>query len=294
MSITHTHAEGRDAPMRVATQTLNAFRVNACARTDVGRVRERNEDQYLIGDVTSAIQVKDATLCRPDHLYLGAAPLSLFIVADGMGGHAGGERASALAVSAVESFLLRALGHIGTLGSLGATELLRASFQEADGTVMAAAQSNASLAGMGTTMTVAMVSGSEVHVAHAGDSRAYLLRDRKLKRLTRDHTVAEALRERGVSDAEANEPHLSNIITNAVGGGTPGVNPDISRMDLKAGDQLLLCSDGLTKMVADDEIARILAECGGPQTACAKLVDTALANGGEDNVTVLVASFEPV
>lgn len=278
--------------VRAATPTLNALRVRAGAQTHVGKVRRTNEDQFLIGDITSAIQVRRATLCESNHLYLGSTPLCLLVVADGMGGHAGGEHAAALAVTSVESFILRALGHIGTLGIRGPADLLRASFQIADGTVIEAAEKNDSLAGMGTTMTVAMIGGSEAHVAHAGDSRAYLLRERALRRLTRDHTVAEALREGGVIKTPSEMHPLHHVITNAVGGGTAGVNPDISRVDLNPGDRLLLCTDGLTNMVDDNRIAEILASELEPTELSQRLVDEALACGGEDNTTVVVAFLD--
>lgn len=281
--------------IRGSTPTLNALRACVGARTDVGKVRRSNEDQFLIGDVTSAIQVREASLARPNHLFLGSAPLCLMIVADGMGGHAAGERAAALAVTAVESFVLRALGHIGTLGMQGPSELLRASFQVADGTVMEAAKSSENLAGMGTTMTVALVGGCEAHIAHAGDSRAYLFHDGTLHRLTRDHTVAEALRAEGVLTGAASvdsQNPMQHVITNAVGGGTAGVNPDINRIDLAGHDYLLLCTDGLTNMVTDDEIAVILAQNPDPDAASAALVERALEHGGEDNVTAVVARFE--
>jgi protein phosphatase len=278
---------------RATSATINSLKIRAAARSNTGKVRKTNEDQYLIGDVTSAIQVREASVCQPNHLYLGVAPLCLLIVADGMGGHAGGEHASALAISSVESFILRALGHIGTLGMHGPGDLLRASFEVADGNVVEAANGNASLAGMGTTMTAAMMGGSEVHIAHAGDSRAYLFRGGELRRLTRDHTVAEALRERGVLNVESSENSaMHHIITNAVGGGTAGVNPDIARVDLSAGDQLLLCTDGLTNMVVDEQIGSLLASGADPAAACDRLVEAALERGGTDNVTVVVAVFE--
>lgn len=285
----------RNPVIRAATPTLNALRALAGARTHVGKVRHSNEDQFLIGDVTSAIQVREATLVRASHLYLGTAPLFLMIVADGMGGHAGGEHASALAVTAVESFILRALGHIGTLGMQGPSELLQACFKAADGTVTEVARTSESLAGMGTTMTVAIVGGCEAHIAHAGDSRAYLFHERELRRLTRDHTVGEALREVGGLQNQPETHHrgpMDHVITNAVGGGTSGVEPDINRIDLVAGDQLLLCTDGLTNMVPDMQITEILSRGLAPDVTSFELIEQALRNGGEDNVTAAVARFE--
>jgi len=272
--------------------TLNALRTRAAAQTHVGKVRQKNEDQFFIGEVTSAIQVRESTVVPPQ-LYLGSSPLVLLIVADGMGGHAAGERAAALAVRSVESFVLRAFEHIGSLGLQGPADLLLASFQIADGTVMQASKGRDSLKGMGTTMTIALVGGSEAHIAHAGDSRAYLFRNNALTRLTRDHTVAEAMRERGVPDSPGQDLQktMSHIVTNAVGGGTAGVTPDIARLDLESGDQLLMCTDGLTNMVQDDTIAATLVAPGDPSDKANRLVEAALAGGGKDNITALVAHF---
>ncbi|MGC4064646.1 MAG: protein phosphatase 2C domain-containing protein [Polyangiaceae bacterium] len=280
-----------------AAPTLNELRTRASALTHRGHVRENNEDQFLIGDVSSAIHVKSASLC-PTKIFLGSSPLSLLIVADGMGGHAGGERASAIAVSSVEAFILRTLGHLGALRIQNAEDLLRSSFEAADGSVLEASRSSSSLAGMGTTMTVALVRGSEAHIAHAGDSRAYLIRDRSLNRLTRDHTVAEELkaRDNGAGSRVAVDTetlrHMSHMITNAVGGGTAGVEPDVTRIELRAGDRILLCTDGLTNMVDDARTIELINANPSLDSACQTLVDAALAAGGQDNVTVLVANVE--
>ncbi len=276
MSTTNEGVDPSNLVSPAARPTINELRTRAAAYTHVGKVRKTNEDQFFIGEVTSAIQVTDASLC-PNRLYLGPAPLTLLIVADGMGGHAGGERASALAISSDEGFILRALGHIGTLGIQGASDLLRASFEIADGTVIEASQASASLSGMGTTMTVALAGGSEVHIAHAGDSRAYLLRDGTLSRLTRDHTVPEAMNALGIPESMKREHKaLRHMLTNAVGGGTPGVSPDLTRTDLQAGDQLLLCTDGLSNMINDDAIADVLTKYHDPNTASRQLVEAAL------------------
>jgi len=293
MSAPNKDLDPSDLVSPAARPTINELRTRAAGHTHVGNVRKTNEDQFFIGEVMSAIQVTEASLC-PNRLYLGPAPLGLLIVADGMGGHAGGEHASALAISAVEGFILRALGHVGTLGIQGAPDLLRASFEIADDSVIEASQASASLSGMGTTMTVALVGGSEAHIAHAGDSRAYLFRDGTLSRFTRDHTVAEAMNAGGTpGSAKPEHEALRHMVTNAVGGGTPGVSPDLTRTDVRAGDRLLLCTDGLTNMINDDTIAEILTEHNDPKAASKQLVEAALTKGGQDNVTALVANFDP-
>lgn len=269
-----------------------AVRTNAAATTHTGHVRKANEDQFLIANVTSAVHVIRASFPQ-SHVYFGPCPSTLFIVADGMGGHAAGEHASALAVNTVESCLLRSLGRPGGEGTLGPRELLYACFRAADEAVFSASESHSSLKGMGTTLTVVLACGADVHVAHAGDSRAYHLRQGHLERLTCDHTVAGELEESGriTKDQAATHP-LRHIITNVVGGGSAGVDPTILQMKALAADRILLCSDGLSDMVRDDRISEIMNTFASePQATCDALVAAALGAGGHDNVTALVVAF---
>ncbi len=282
-----TPSQRNPAPRRAPLEAA----CHAFALSHKGHVRENNEDQYLIANLTSAMQVVSASMCE-SRVYFGSAPSSLFAVADGMGGHAKGEHASALALCSVENFILRTLGRVTPFGFQQAQELLKACFQTADATVFGSSERDAELRGMGTTMTLALLSGNELHLAHAGDSRAYLLRKGTLYRLTRDHTVAGELAGQGIINAQEAEEHpLRHVVTNFVGGGHLGVSPDLAQIQVNVGDRVLLATDGLTDLVNEESLKEILAAELSPETSAGRLVDAAFAAGGPDNVTALVVTF---
>ncbi len=226
---------------------------DAAACTDVGRLRQSNEDALVLSD-------------------------PVFAVADGMGGARAGEVASAMAVAALH----------GLDG--GPDELVRA-LEDVNARIHQAARDDASLAGMGTTLTAAVIHGDEVAVAHVGDSRAYLWRDGRLRQVTDDHSlVAELIRRGALTPAEAERHPQRSVITRALGA-EAGVEVDLVRLAPQAGDVLLLCSDGLTGMVGDDEIARILGAGEPLERAAQLLVQAANGAGGEDNVTAVLVRF---
>ncbi|MFO0797037.1 MAG: SpoIIE family protein phosphatase [Gemmataceae bacterium] len=147
---------------------------------------------------------------------------------------------------------------------------------------------------MGTTLTLAPVAGRRLFVAHAGDSRCYLYSSRALRQLTVDHTIVADLARAGViSRAEQDRHPWRHVVTNIVGGTQPGVRAEVHQLDLHPGDVLLLCTDGLTDMVSDDAIAAVLAAEPDPEAACRRLIDEANRNGGRDDVTAVVARFDP-
>lgn len=264
----------------------------AHALTHEGHVRKVNEDQYLIANLTSALQVVSASMSGPS-IYYGASPSTLFAVADGIGGQSNGERASALALSSVEEFALRTLGQPLAIPFTRPEDLLRACFQVADATVNGTSEREQELAGMGTTMTLAMLSGDRMYLGHAGDSRAYLLRKGLLLRLTQDHSVAGELERAGAIDKETAEMHpMRHIVTNFIGGGKHGVSPDLAEIPVAVGDRFLLCTDGLTDLVPDDVIADVLRTEVNTEVAAGRLVAAALAAGGTDNVTALVIALD--
>lgn len=270
--------------------------VRCYGQSDAGRVRERNEDQFLIASLEKTLRIGQSSL-HPSGIQQGNAQGMLFVVADGMGGVAGGDEASALAVVEVEQSLLgamsRVLGQSHGIG-MGVFEELRAALSRADERVRAEWRSRPELKGMGTTLTLAYVTGSDVVIAHVGDSRCYLRRAGMLYQLTRDHTLVNDLIRRGVLTVERAHLHeLRHVVTNVVGGLTEGVATEVHKLGLFPGDVLLLCTDGLTEMVTDDEIAAILAEELDPKATCGRLVELANAHGGRDNVTVVVAHYEP-
>jgi PPM family protein phosphatase len=223
-------------------------------KTDTGRQRHANEDSYF-------------------------ARSPLFAVADGMGGAQAGEVASRIAARAFErSQVSDEAPAEGQLEELA---------QRANRDIHKLAQEDSSRAGMGTTLTAAMVRGDEVSFGHVGDSRAYVLRDGQLKRLTKDHSLVEELRRQGrLTEEQAEEHPQRSIITRALGP-EPNVNVDTMTFPARDGDVFLLCSDGLTTMVSDDEIRQILAESRTLRGAVSKLVEAANRGGGRDNITAV-------
>jgi serine/threonine protein phosphatase PrpC len=230
------------------------------ARTDVGRVREGNEDSYMVHE-------------------------PLYAVADGMGGHQGGEVASKLA--------LETLGRLALEDSRDTAPNLADAVREANRAVLDKASTDPGLHGMGTTLTAVVAGGNRVFLAHVGDSRAYLLRDGHMDQLTEDHTVVEGLvREGRLTRQEAEIHPQRSILTRALG--VDGeVEVEEKSQDVREGDRILLCSDGLTGMVPEQEIERILAELEDPQRAAEALVDAANDAGGQDNITAVVLDVLP-
>ena len=225
------------------------------SRTDVGCQRERNEDSLIV---------------RPP----------LFVVADGMGGHAAGDVASEVAVN--------------TMASLAPTipdvDLLGRAVESANHAVITEAK-KAGCEGMGTTMTACVVQDDKIAIAHVGDSRAYLLHAGKLQQLTRDHSwVADMVEQGKLTEEEARVHPNRSVITRALGS-DPHMQPDLYEVTASEGDRLLLCSDGLTGMVEDGDIQAMLARIRDPQRCAAALVNEAIANGGADNITVIVADI---
>jgi len=224
------------------------------AATDTGRKRRRNEDAYVV-----------------------APPL--FAVADGMGGAQAGEVASKLAAAALSDT---------DAGSLTGTERVTSLFQEANRRVYERSAADPTVSGMGTTMTVALVEADEVVIGHVGDSRAYLLRDGRIEQLTDDHSLVAELMKSGKLSAEEAETHPQRAVITRALGTDPDVDVDAFAVHAQAGDLFLICSDGLTTMVDDEEILALLERHHGDLPRAAKaLVAAANKHGGEDNVTVV-------
>jgi protein phosphatase len=268
--------------------------LEACGLTDVGRVRKTNEDAYLIATLQRSIVVHDASPAARGW-FPGEAAGTILVVADGMGGQGGGDVASRVAVSTVSSYLLNWMPwnaapnpQVERPGSLpGVRDQLSSAVVAGDQTVRRTGATSGAPR-MGTTLTMALVLGTMLYVTHVGDSRCYLLKGGKLRRLTTDHTMAQR-----VADASheplAADSQLHHILWNALGATEDAPQPEIVKLALEPNDLLLLCSDGLTKHVPDAEIATILSN-GRPLAECCKtLVARANADGGTDNITVVVA-----
>jgi protein phosphatase len=236
------------------------MRLSSFAGSDVGRTRSGNEDSYFCGR-------------------------TVFAVADGLGGHQGGEVASAAAVAPLAALDGREFADPGQ-----AAEALAAAIREANSAILDRAAGDPGLWGMGTTMTAAAVAGdSHLQLAHVGDSRAYLLRDGDLEQLTTDHTVVGELVRRGRLTPEQAAIHPErSILTRAVGLDPRVLVDTPDPVGLRPGDQVLLCSDGLTEAVADARIAELLSAGADGETACRSLIDAANTAGGPDNITVVL------
>jgi protein phosphatase len=280
----------------VATSPAVHLAVTAFGITDTGKVRKSNEDQFLISELSKRMRVWQTSLPEPQ-LQVGEDRAHLFLVADGMGGHRAGERASAIAVAAIEQFTLNTFRWFFAADSPGAQKVLaqfQSALSQADAQILEEASENPELKGMGTTLTMAFQLGAQLCIVHVGDSRAYLYRSGALHQLTQDHTfVAELVRAGAIKPDEAAGHHLRHVITNVVGGPTIGVKVEARAYEVQAGDRLLLCSDGLTEMVTNDAIAATLDAEPEPEAAAKTLLTLANDGGGRDNITIVVARFDP-
>lgn len=268
--------------------------VRSYGMTDPGQVRPANEDQFLIAVLARALQVQQSSLAKPKVQYSNDRG-HLFVVADGMGGHAGGQRASALTIDFLEDFMVDSLRQFMNLRGSEKEEVLvvlKRAVSQADARVCAEARNHPEYHGMGTTVTLAYSLQDELFVVHVGDSRCYLLRERQLQQVTSDHTITQELVRKGMLAAsEASSHHLRHVITNAIGGAEQGVQVEFHQRALRSGDCLLLCSDGLTDMLSDAEITSILEAEEDPQRACEALIAAANEKGGRDNITTVVARY---
>jgi len=237
--------------------------VTAALRTDIGRVRKQNEDAAWLDEERG-----------------------IYVVADGMGGHLAGEVASAMAIDAVK--------RMAENNDIASIALLRETVSAAHEAISARARENQNCSGMGTTISAMWRGGHYMYIAHVGDSRIYRLRHGKLEQITQDHSLVEELvRARIITRAEARNHPRRNIITRALG--TSGENaPDLLAADMEKGDLWLLCTDGLTGMVDDEQIELVLSGRDSLDHMADTLIKMALAAGGRDNVTLILCRSEEV
>ena len=239
--------------------------MKVAAKTDVGWVREHNEDRLHVDE------------------YLG-----LLIVADGIGGQNGGEVASTVAVDVIATWFKFKLPTAADTEQVG--QLMQMGIRSAHEEICVRAAANPDLNNMGTTVVLALCQRDTIHIAHVGDSRAYLLHHGKMQQLTEDHSVVGELIKAGQLTPRAARHHrLRHLITRSVGG-PDNASPDLRCIPWAPGDSLLLCSDGLTNMVEDSAIQKLIVQGGADvQATCEKLVALAKTNGGQDNITVVLA-----
>jgi PPM family protein phosphatase len=267
--------------------------VEMAALSDTGRVRPNNEDVYIVVQVDRAFRTLDTNLPTGSFPAAASEICHGLLVADGIGGIAGGEIASRTAVTTLIQLALDTPDWVMLQGQAEGRRVLdrmTERFRHVDELLRAEAATKPELAGMGTTMTVGVIVGHELLLGHVGDSRAYLCRGGRLDQLTRDHTTNQELSDAGFIAAGVESTHrYRNFLTRALGGRGNQSHPDLHRLNLQDGDQLLLCTDGLSDAVADADIASILRKSATAKDACRALVDLALDYGGIDNVTVGVA-----
>jgi protein phosphatase len=269
--------------------------IDVAALSDTGKVRPRNEDHFYVARGGRHATTLITNVPPPDVPSQFEETAYLLVVADGMGGHAGGEVASRLAIATLINIILHAPDWIMRLDDEQAERLMNravARYQIVHEALQERARLDPQLRGMGTTMTAAYSLGRDLFVTQVGDSRAYRFRDGTLQRLTVDQTHAQMLANEGlIRQQDVGRHRLRHVLTSALGCSQSHVPVEIERSTLVDGDRLLLCSDGLTDMVEDDEIAAILERERRSEEACRLLVDRALANGGKDNVTVVLARY---
>jgi serine/threonine protein phosphatase PrpC len=273
-------------------------RILSAGRTDVGKKRDSNQDHFLIADLNKSMLVQSTSLNvdAQSRMY-GMSHGKLFMVADGMGGHLGGQRASTLAIDLLINQLLNSMHWFFQFDTheevreQGFIEDLKRMMQHTHEEIERESHQTENK-GMGTTLTMAYVIWPWMYVVHAGDSRCYLLRDDQLRQVTNDHTVSAQLVESGgMSAAEASRSPWNNVLYNALGAGGSAVTTEIHKVQLHPGDSVLLCSDGLNRHVSDEDIRQLLQTELEPNETCRSLIDLANIRGGHDNVTVIVAKL---
>jgi serine/threonine protein phosphatase PrpC len=248
----------------------NRLTVRAAMACDRGKVRQENEDACVV-----------------------APERGLFIVSDGMGGHQAGAIASRIVVNVLPALLAQQAGHV-QLSPEGIHQALARAAADLSTQLRQEAAKHPDLVGMGATVVLLLVAGGQAHIMHLGDSRAYLLRQSRLRRLTQDHTVAALLlRLKEITEEEAREHQGAHRLTRYMGMDGDAL-PDIRTLRLEAGDRLMLCSDGLTGMVSDRHIAHVLRQHPRPEDACQALVAAANAAGSRDNVSAIVIDVDAV
>lgn len=249
--------------------------ISSCGMTDVGLKRGHNEDNFLINE-----------------------ELNLYVVADGMGGHAGGEYASAICVNTIEEIVTAievngaAVEEVSDPVEL-ARERLRYALRLAGRRIFEKAAKEEEFHGMGTTAVALLIDGTNAVVAHVGDSRLYLMRDGKIQQVTEDHSfVARQVKAGVMTEEDAKSHRMRNVIYRSLGY-QEDVEVDVSVLAIRQGDRFLLCSDGLTGHVDGDELGDVLGKYS-PQDAARRLIEMACERGGDDNITAVIAKVEAV
>jgi protein phosphatase len=270
--------------------------VDVAGLSHVGKVRPRNEDHFFVARFGRFLETIETNV-PPGELSDRCSEVGYaMVVADGLGGHAAGDTASKLAIHVLLNLVLGTSDWILRLDTQSdferVIERTKQRFIETSRVMTAESKANPELRGFGTTLTLAASLGRDLWVAHVGDTRAYLFRRGQLRQLTTDHTCAQELLDAGVVDKRsAGAAWLRSRVTRLLGDSDKSCEPDVQTLRLENGDALLVCSDGLSDMVEDATIAGVFAESQAAEAICERLVDSALAAGGRDNVTLVVARY---
>ena len=265
-----------------------AVRVSVFGKTDLGRTRDHNEDTFLVADLSTGNASLQPLVRRHE---IGARG-SLFIVADGMGGAAAGELASAMAADLIYRHMATAWATDSDTSPDQFAHRMREAVELANEQLYSYAREHPDVRGMGTTVTAAGMFGGNLYLAQIGDSRAYLVRGTEAVQLTKDQSLMQRLVDAGELTAdEAEQSERRNIILQALGP-DPRIKVDLTHQPVRRGDILILCSDGLSGLVRKEEFAQMAREHTDLSALCSALIDLANARGGPDNITVVTARFE--
>jgi len=265
-----------------------SIRVEIFGKTDLGRTRDHNEDRFLVADLT-----RKAASLQPDVRQHDIGPRgTLLVVADGMGGAAAGELASEMATDAIYAHLVKTWNAEHEVTPQRFAYRLKEAVEVANASIHAHAKAHPEVRGMGTTTTAAGVLNDHVYLTQVGDSRAYLIRGGQAHQITKDQSLMQRLVEAGeLTEEEAAQSERRNIILQALGP-DPKVKVDLTHQEVRRGDILVLCSDGLSGQVKKEEIAQVVSTTPDLSAACDKLIAIANERGGPDNITVVLARFD--
>src|SRR5213083_3716218 len=264
------------------------IKVEVFAKTDLGKTRDHNEDRFLVADLSR----REASLQPAVRTHAVGERGSLFVVADGMGGAAAGELASQMATDTIYQQMVRVWGAEPETTLQRFAFRLKEAVEVANEHIHGYAATHPEVRGMGTTTTAVGVLGDHFFLSQVGDSRAYLIRNGAAVQLTKDQSLMQRLVEAGeLTEEEAAQSERRNIILQALGP-DPKVKVDLTHQEVRKGDVLVLCSDGLSGQVKNDEIARIVSAAPDVRTACERLIGLANERGGPDNITVVLARFD--
>ena len=268
--------------------TRGPVQVSVFGKTDLGRTREHNEDTFLVADLSTG----NASLHPEVRLHEVGPRGSLFMVADGMGGAAAGELASAMAADLIYRHLATVWAADEDASPERFAYRMREAVELANQQIYGYAREHPEVRGMGTTVTAAGVNGDDLYLAQIGDSRAYLVRNGTAIQLTKDQSLMQRLVDAGeLTEEEAEQSERRNIILQALGP-DPRVKVDLTHQTLRRGDTLIICSDGLSGLVRREEFSGMVADHRELPDLCAGLIDLANERGGPDNITVVAAHFE--